>query len=75
MSELKPCPFCGGNAEIRALWIPKKGDPNKEIASHKYVRCSRCFAQTYEFPTKNWTGENAADYAIKAWNRRAGNDG
>lgn len=70
MTELKPCPFCGGEAELRATWIGKNRDIEKAI--NKYVRCSRCFAQTWQYSTKNGerTGVNAADSAIQAWNSR-----
>lgn len=70
MIELKPCPFCGGEAELRATWIDKNRDIEKAI--DKYVRCSRCFAQTWQYSTRDneRTGVNAADSAIQAWNRR-----
>ena len=70
MSELKPCPFCGGEAEVRTVHIEKE---RKDVPMFSYVRCGKCFAQTYEFPYKNadMTGTNPAESAVKAWNRRA----
>lgn len=65
MSELKPCPFCGGEAEIKRREFM--------AINHQtwYVRCrsnERCYAnsQLIDFPTES--------EAIEAWNRRA-NDG
>lgn len=72
ITELKACPFCGGEAELMATWIDKNRDIERAI--DKYVRCSRCFAQTWQYSTRNneRTGVNAADSAIQAWNRREG---
>jgi Lar family restriction alleviation protein len=36
--ELKPCPFCGGNAILYAAGIP-------------YVRCDNCGTQTTAYQT------------------------
>ena len=65
MTELKPCPFCGG--------IPKKIDTFNVAAGHKlnfaYVECSHCGASArpyHESITKNFE-----ERAIEAWNRRA----
>ena len=70
--ELKPCPFCGGEAESRIIY---EGKRETLKAMFHYVRCSKCFAQTFSFPYKNTdrTGVNPADEAIEAWNRRATN--
>ena len=54
MSELKPCPFCGGGA---IKWTHSGyGDFTKQ------VRCAVCGAGTNYF--------SKMDDAIKAWNRR-----
>ena len=41
MTELKPCPFCGGEAEIRVGY------------NHSYVRCStpECYVRTRRYKT------------------------
>lgn len=56
MAELKPCPFCGGEAKIRDYSTP---DTDPEID----VFCTNCGGQTFVYETE---GE-----AIEAWNRRA----
>jgi Lar family restriction alleviation protein len=64
MIELKPCPFCGGKAELNV-------DPEAivDIEGRRWaftVSCNRCCAAsglTY-LPEK----------AVEAWNRRKNND-
>lgn len=58
MKEVKPCPFCGGEATIVDHW---PNDPTGYI-----VRCMECGAQTPHFET------NTAEEAVKFWNRRPG---
>ena len=61
--ELKPCPFCGGNAHIVRLkesvkekyYVACGNSLNRCIASHKWV-----FGRFY----------STREEAIEAWNRR-----
>jgi Lar family restriction alleviation protein len=55
MAELKPCPFCGGEAKIRDFTIV---DLEPEID----VFCTNCGGQTFVYGTE--------EEAIEAWNRR-----
>lgn len=67
MEELKPCPFCGGEATL----ITRMGD---EIV-HR-IECTVCLAQMGE---THWAVDGKKgklffekeNDAIKAWNRRA----
>lgn len=68
MENLKPCPFCGGKAEVR-----ERSDTDKGYII--YVGCSdyTCFCRI----TKNlWFDYNKSDIqyiidrAIEEWNRR-----
>ena len=55
MMELKPCPFCGGEAIKSAFcWA--------NIADESTVECTVCGARTKVLKTEE---------AIEAWNRRA----
>lgn len=54
MKELKPCPFCGCEAELQLL------------LGNYSVTCKSCMGAI--FPAVGMTKEEA----IKAWNRRAG---
>lgn len=55
MTELKPCPFCGGKAD----WFVLEKMNNEKLY---YVECSYCFART---------GYYFTEYeSIKEWNKR-----
>lgn len=56
MSQLLPCPFCGGEAIRTALKIAEM------VHAEKRVECMKCEAQTAPFG-------NYGD-AQKAWNKR-----
>lgn len=58
MNELKPCPFCGGEASILVKDWDNRADEYK-------ITCSLCGVMQ-----KNYTFEKSD--AIAAWNRRAG---
>lgn len=73
--ELKPCPFCGSEAVIKAV--------NKSYGFTIWCQCKdgNCTARTagYCTDTNNEDNsleniENCKNKAVKAWNRRA-NDG
>lgn len=67
MQELKPCPFCGGEAVVDhwELSSPDEGweDEREDIY---YIVCSECGSETYEYRSK--------EEAIEAWNRRKKNE-
>lgn len=55
--DLKPCPFCGGNAK-------EKQRSGFDYGSYYYfVTCSQCEAKTKDY--------GSADDALKSWNQRA----
>ena len=63
--ELKPCPFCGGEAEICvAHWDFENDCPVN--GSGYGVECKDCLTSTDEYETQ--------EKAAQAWNRRSGNE-
>ena len=61
MSELKPCKYCGGGAELVRV-----GD-NKEYLAY---RCSNCG----NFHARRSEARRTPSGARNVWNRRADND-
>ena len=61
MAELKPCPFCGGEASYKTL--PRRKFPFHKLDQYSYVRCELCNATS----RVAFTMEDARI----AWNRRA----
>ena len=64
MIELKPCPFCGGEANITKgeRWLDETCTPSKP---YYYARCQNCYTTGYKYhPTEK--------EAIEAWNTRVG---
>lgn len=71
MDKLKPCPFCGGEAD---LWYN-----HGRYCYFVYCQCSVCSAQSRTFslgrivPNDNdeeWADSAPAARAVEAWNRR-----
>lgn len=52
--KLEPCPFCGGEAQIR--------HPHVMMTPFYWVECKKCECQSNTYTTK--------ETAAKAWNRR-----
>ena len=63
--KLKPCPFCGGEAQIRPLMYQGK-DPVAAISGRTIV-CTQC----YVILAVSWACDDFQ--AAEAWNRRADN--
>lgn len=71
MAELKPCPFCGGRAQISKHTV---NDGQCHFQSG-VVHCITCGCRTSEYIIDGYLGvENTIDDAVKAWNRRVDND-
>ena len=72
MSELKPCPFCGGediglNKRTKENFVFCNGEFKRQTRSERYqIKCRSCPCGTYFafYP----------EDAIEAWNRRVENE-
>ena len=60
IDELKPCPFCGGNAETRRV-TPLRNSITQTYDG-VFVICTQCLTSSNNYP-----GTKAA---IEHWNRR-----
>lgn len=61
MEELKPCPFCGGNARLL-------------VNDGVRVICCKCYIGTMIMKDVMWQESNAVETVIDAWNRRYNNE-
>ena len=60
--ELKPCPFCGGKAQLE----------HDGITVNSYVRCFECHARTKAIAVAPYHCSD--DKAIELWNQRTGEE-
>ena len=74
MSELKSCPFCGGEAKLMGEFqvIPIQDASGAYVDADiqelpTWVECTKCHAMTKYFDT--FTDKDTDD-AVEAWNRR-----
>lgn len=63
MRKLEPCPFCGGDAELRHT------DKASENVEASFVICTNCYARGRTVNAS--CGYCADDRVIEEWNRRA----
>lgn len=66
--KLKPCPFCGGQAEIWMLNENGQSCKNVHWAKDIYIECSTCHAASDTF--EKVIDKNALEQAVSAWNQR-----
>lgn len=62
MNDLKPCPFCGGDAQLDHVQLG--------ITLYSKVRCLNCHCSTKEFCIS--TKVSSDELSIEAWNKRVG---
>ena len=61
-SELKSCPFCGGEARIKK---------HHKLEQTWYVQCSKCGIRTpYNTQVSYQSWKQAMEYPVCQWNRR-----
>lgn len=71
--KLKPCPFCGSEAEINRFSVSYSLPPSKYKGEAIRVRCKNCWAMS-PYKSSKMHGNFKAweeDKAVEAWNRRA----
>jgi C4-type Zn-finger protein len=69
MDELKPCPFCGGEAKLSKRDVEPQGDPWYGSKVELFPECQNCACVKFD---KYWhEGFSDRDEAITAWNTRA----
>ena len=68
MIDLKPCPFCGGTAEIM---YAQTDDGTRTLS----VVCQKCKIGIFRARTSpnEWNAWTAKGQAVEAWNRRMEN--
>ena len=60
--ELKPCPFCGGAAEVKSSHVPTAGGSKSYMRG--WVGCTRCGVYM------QWNHDPAG--TVRKWNQRKG---
>lgn len=63
--ELKPCPFCGGNADLWIVFVPYGEGLERDEENEYHCGCCDCGVST--------SSRYDEDDAIEAWNRRTDN--
>lgn len=58
-NELKPCPFCGGNAELHHEYAG---------SGYSYIQCNKCGIKSVMFIKA--FDRSSDEHAINYWNRR-----
>ena len=70
-TELKPCPFCGGEAKM------KHGYPGKQCKSLRqaFVQCVKCGCRTVTYKQLAYQAWSDVDrHAAEVWNRRCNDE-
>lgn len=67
MADLKPCPFCGGEAELYRM----KRDGRKVMGIYHMIATIKCTGCTAQVSQAGYCEERAIKNAANMWNRRA----
>lgn len=72
MTELKPCPFCGGKAYLEKQHRAFIGGETTKVC---FVRCLKCNARSGRYKISDYGKTShsweAREKAVEAWNSRA----
>ena len=70
MDELRPCPFCGGRAQLNEF---RENDGQCHFQSCS-ICCTVCGCRTSNYIIDGYLGiKHTKDEVIEAWNRRVDN--
>ena len=70
-TKLKPCPFCGGEAELCTSY----GNDGQVYYHTAFVKCTRCHAKTKTVITDGYYGTTSTTRDVTDdWNRRVEDD-
>ena len=72
MAELKPCPFCGGEAEY--VNFSYHNPETMTGVPSCYVKCTKCGVRTGKFVSADTTF-SYKDTATRCWNERVVDNG
>jgi len=64
--ELKPCPFCGSEAELSNTIIDKHAFGKIDYIREYYIQCYGCLVKTRRYLNK--------EIAIEKWNARVNDE-
>lgn len=64
MDEIRNCPFCGGEADVRENYN------TKQEKYYFFCRCEGCGAIGKKFISRTTWDDHCMDLAIAAWNSR-----
>lgn len=65
MTEIKKCPFCGGEANLHSNYSQKAD------CYYIFVQCSNCFCKSLSVKSEHPVSK-IGQQAVEAWNRREG---
>ena len=71
-TELEPCPFCAGPAEVVIKDVEPQGDPWYGGKLARFVQCQKCGCSLFDGFLHEGFSDAAA--AVDAWNKRVLND-
>ena len=70
MSDLKPCPFCGGEAEF--VFTPKHFTPYHEAGI--WCKNRKCLIHVWHRFDNSISDDEIKEMLTELWNRRANNE-
>ena len=70
-NELKPCPFCGGEAKLKET---TECHGHGMYLKKYYVMCEKCGCNGVGAYVYDKSAQQCKDFVVSRWNRRVDND-